>query len=146
MATTCTDFFIIMGMYHRVQLMAINGLLDIPDNKDLIYIYKLTSVHTGHYYIGQTGSVKDRMYQHLSTVINIIEDKNCKPLKFHLLIAEKIKELHSKDKRVKIERFTREALSVYVMALVADKETANLVESHYISKHIIDEMCLNVQK
>jgi len=130
-------------MYARVELMAVNGLLDIPVNKDLIYIYKLTSKHTGHYYIGQTSSVKDRMYQHLSVIIKLIEGSECKPLKFHTIIAEKIKELHQKDKRLKIERFTREALSVYVIALVADKEAANLIESHYICKNIKNPLCLN---
>lgn len=123
--------------------MRINGLLDIPE-AGLIYIYKLTSVHTGHYYIGQTNSVKDRIYTHLSTVISLIEGGECRPQYFHSVIAEKIKELHSKDKRCKVEKFTRNALEVYVMALVADKETANLIESHYIKKNRSNPMCLNV--
>jgi hypothetical protein len=38
--------------------MEVNGLLDIP-TLNLVYIYKITSVHTGHYYIGQSSSVKD---------------------------------------------------------------------------------------
>ena len=133
-----------MGMYQRIELMSANGLLDMPTT-GLIYIYKLTSKFTGHYYIGQTNSVKDRMYSHLTLIVKTIEGQDCKPLSFHIFVAEAIKAEHLKDRRLKIERFTREALSVYVMALVADKETANLVESHYIKKYKSDPLCLNTK-
>lgn len=133
-----------MGMYQRVSLMQINGLLDMPTD-NLIYIYKITSKYTGHYYFGQTKSVKDRMYQHLSSVIKLIEGKPCKPQQLHKVISEKIKELHLKDKRTKLEKFTRDALSVYIIALVAEQDAANLVERLYINRFKYDKLCLNVK-
>lgn len=135
----------IMGMYARINIMRANGLLDIPDEK-LIYIYKLTCNHTGHFYIGQTGSVKDRIYRHMQTIVKIIEGEPVVSQKIHTVVASAIKELHEKNKKIKIERFTREALSVYVIALVADKETALLIETNYIKKSIKDPLCLNVSK
>lgn len=136
-------------MYQRVTLMKVNGLLDMPIEK-LIYIYKLTAIPTGHYYIGQTGSIKDSMYQHLTAIIKATEGDNftcglqgpaCTP-DFITNLALHLKRQHPKDKGVKMERFAREALSVYIIALVADKETANLVERHYINVHRKDKYCL----
>lgn len=127
--------------------MQVNGFLDLPlDQRDIVYVYKLTSKHTGHYYIGQTNSIKDRMYSHLSTIIKLIEGVSCKSSQpFHHFISEKIKSLHQKDRRVKIERFTRESLSVYVISIGTDKEAAGLLERYYINKHKHDKMCLNKQ-
>lgn len=125
--------------------MTVNGLLDIPVNQlyNLIYIYKITCKHTGHYYVGQTNSVKDRMYQHLSTIIKIMEQSDCKRLFFHDFIACKLKNIYEKDKRFKLEKFVRESLSVYIIALVADKDIANIVESHYIAQSVVEGLCLN---
>lgn len=135
----------IMGMYARIGIMQANSLLDIPD-VNLIYIYKLTCNHTGHFYIGQTGSVKDRIYNHMAIIMKVIEGEPCTSQKVHKVVAAAIKELHEKSPKIKIERFTREALSVYVIALVADKETALLVETNYIKKSMKDPLCLNVAK
>lgn len=134
-----------MGMYARVELMTCNWLFDLPE-KEIIYIYKLSSKYTDHFYIGQTGSIKDRMYVHLSTIVKIIEGNECNPLPVHKIIAAKIKELHEKDKRTKIEKFTRDCLQVDVIAIVSNKEAANLVENHYINKNKLNPLFLNSTK
>ena len=127
--------------------MEVNGLLDIP-TKDLIYIYKISSKYTGHYYIGQTGSMEERMSSHMAIIMRLIDGGTCVPQKFHKTVVVKINELFQQQqkKKLKLQRFVRESLSVYVLALVADKETANVVERHYISKGWHDGLCTNVRE
>jgi predicted GIY-YIG superfamily endonuclease len=136
----------IMGVYHRVELLKANCFFDTYEAINTIYIYKITSVNTGHFYIGQTASIKDRMYSHLKIILAVLENQNpTGVLNFHRVVSDKIMELYEKDKRLKIERYLRESLHVYVMAITADKETAGLVESHYIKKNMSDPLCLNVK-
>lgn len=136
-----------MGMYKRVDLMTINGLLDIPVSQleSLVYIYKLTYTHTGHFYIGQTKSVKDRVYTHMSVMVNLMQRLPCQSQRFHDFLYPIMENVYNSiiTKKPKIERFVRESLSVYIIALVADKEAAIVVENHYIEKHKHDELFLN---
>lgn len=126
--------------------MTVNGLLDLPVDQlqYLIYVYKITCNYTGHFYIGQTNSLKDRMYKHLTFIEEVINKSCDSPQKFHKIVAEAINTEYEKDKRKKITRFIRESLSVYVLAIVSEREAALNVESYYINKHRTDELCLNV--
>lgn len=141
-----------MGIYKRVELMVINGLLDIPPNRidKLIYIYKMTCKHTGHFYIGQTSSLKSRLYQHLTSIQKVMSPDVYKPISihFHDLMAHLLCPifLDRKNKKVSLDKFIRDSFDVYVMAIVDDSESADVLESFNIGKNIKNDLCLNKKR
>lgn len=135
-----------MGMYDRLKFLQINGLLDHVDvNQEFFYVYKITCTHTGEFYIGYTGDLKNRMYNHVRDIIAVFENPELglkKNSGVHSKMALEIKSRHTG--KIKSEKLIRDSLSVYVMALVADKDAAMLLERHYIKLSSKDKLCLNV--
>lgn len=133
-----------MGMYQRVELMQVNGLLDIPFTQEIIYVYKITCKHTGHFYIGQTNSIKDRIYMHLRSMMSLFEGQQCTCQHFHRIIVNEMMPLYLKRKKgISSERFSRESLDVFIIAIVTDNQAANIVEQFYIGKNSKQKLCLN---
>lgn len=136
-------------MYKRIELMKINGLLDIEADRidKLIYIYKITCNHTGHFYIGQTALLKYRLYQHLTSIEKQMfpnADKHIS-IHFHRQMASLLFPIFSerKNKKVSAEKFIRDSFNVYVMAIVDDSDSADVLETFNIGKHIKNNLCLN---
>ncbi len=79
----------------------------------------------------------------MTIMMKAINGDVCKPQNFHSAVAPIIKEIFESQAKFKLERFLRDGLSLYIVAMVDNKETANLVERHYINKHLSHKMCLN---
>lgn len=133
-----------MGIYQRVVLMHTTGVLNTtPDIPFLVY--RLTFLDTGHFYIGETNDIKKRIAGHLTTIINLVNDKPCaRALYVQKELALKIKPLFIKQKKVLLEKFCREKLSIHVIAIVDNKTTSKMLESHFIYKERDNKLCLNV--
>jgi predicted GIY-YIG superfamily endonuclease len=136
-----------MGAYQRINLIEISCFNSIQRTSDISYAYIMTSKYTGHFYVGQTTSIKDRIYAHAMVIMKLAEGIYTANLHFHRIVAEAIKkekQRNKKNREMKIERFVREAFSVHIVA-VADKECIDLVENYYIRKLKSDEKCLNLK-
>lgn len=123
--------------------MQVNGFLDqVPGEGKFWYIYRLTCKHSGHFYIGQTAKLKDRMYGHFRSILSVIDGSpDPGASKFHFTVAPIASAVITQERR-KIPRVYKD-FSVYVIAIVGDKDTACLVESHHIALNRSNELCLN---
>lgn len=131
-----------MTGYKTVQFMQVNGFLDgLPCN--YWSVYKLTCNITGHFYIGQTKDLHQRLSQHVSCIIYAAEGLDASNYQqVHRSFGDIFRQHHT-DKRKKIGRFVRESLTMFTMSVTGDAETALLVESHYIKKHKDDPLFVN---
>lgn len=150
-----------MGLYQTVDLMAANGFLDGFNRTDntitalpiVKYIYKLTCTTTGHFYIGQSHSLKDRIYNHIRAISDHGKEntRNTSAVHFNktvgplLMPAYQEWSLPGKKKKPDFEFYVRRCLSVYIYSLCGDQQTADLVETFYIKQFIKDPLCLNLR-
>lgn len=133
-----------MGLLRSAGLMAANGFWTPPGN--FIYIYRISCNQTGHYYIGQTGDLKTRVYDHYIGVIDEATGISYKEnLRQHWQseVGKILKALYVPSKKQRVELFILKSLSVSVLAIAGDREAANVLEAHYISSGMPNDLCLN---
>lgn len=131
-----------MGLYKRIELMHINGLLD--EKCDKHFVYRIECKTNGHYYIGQTTKLKDRLYSHYMKILGLCTDRGAVgPQNVHAVLAGLLAPAYVPTKKLSLEKFIRDSLSVSVIAIVSDKELADFIEKRYIIKAKSDKKCLN---
>lgn len=130
--------------------MKINGFVDgLPGDQNkygetIWYIYKLTYTDTGHFYIGQTHKLKDRTYQHMTAIVNVIRNIPAAGAStFHKTVAPLLASVIEKEKRKKPESLIYKNFNLYIFGVVSDKQSAELLENYHIERSLADELCLN---
>lgn len=131
-----------MGLYSRIDTMSRTSVSDSPSKH--FSVYKLKCNLTGYYYFGCTGSVDERLSQHVSSIKNIIELNTIDGLNFHKKVSEKMKQEYDKNRKKKLCNFIISSMSVEIMGVVSDKEGALLLEKYYIGTGKHDGLCCNV--
>ncbi len=144
-----------MSLYQSVDVMVANGLLDGFTKSDteilsmplIKYVYKLTIVPTGHFYIGQTSNLKTRFHHHIVSIADYEYGKAVQP--FHKIIGPLLNEMYQsldagRKKKPTFDIFIRKQMTAYIYAITGDQPSADLVEYHYINKFKNDPLCLNI--
>lgn len=134
----------VMGLLQSAGLMSANGFWTAPGNS--IYVYKIICNQTGQYYIGQTENLKMRVYDHYNSVVTEacggrIDSKPSQP--WQTDTGQFLKSAYVPNKKQRLELFILKSLSVSVLAIAGEGDAANALEEFYISRSLIDPLCLN---
>lgn len=121
------------------------------------YIYKLTCLPTGDYYIGKTNNLDYRTESHLSLIaIGVMKNIDRKGLsvmrfvynnKFYNEVMPVIQDLYEqtgKNSYASLYNFVVANFNIKVLAILEDEEYWNQTEKYYIAKNITNPKCHNV--
>lgn len=132
-----------MGLFQRVGEMNFRFQFDIKSN-NIFCVYKITCIPTGHFYIGKTNNLKNRLYSHVDEIIKSIKFKDGKPLQMHKMFASIIENQVIKRKNENVEKCVKSSIDIEVLCIISDDEKLSLIiENYYISNNINNDLCLN---
>jgi predicted GIY-YIG superfamily endonuclease len=103
------------------------------------YIYKITIVQGGMYYIGCTKHFLLRLKTHQNHVISP-DDDDCR---FYKEAHRAIMENQHFERWVAMNKHIRTSMKMSILAVVTGKQLAFDLERRYIQEAITDPLCLN---
>lgn len=106
------------------------------------YVYRIKFIETGHFYIGCTGDLAQRLNQHLDKMLEAKSDLGGN----HLPLYEKAAEIFTEqfEKWMDTSRYVRKGLDVHVIALSDTRDYAMAIERLAIDHNKSNPLCLNV--
>jgi hypothetical protein len=114
--------------------------------KSVFYVYKLTLMEHGHYYIGCTADLSTRLKQHLSSIIDAKHNDIGNFLPFHHtaadLLCDHIDSIGFTTRPVYLKR----QVIMHLMAFADNRKYALALESMIIKDCISDPLCLNSKR
>ena len=132
-----------MGLLHRIGQMSFRFSFDIK-TENVFCVYKITCTPTGHFYIGKTNNLQNRLYSHVDEIIKVIKFKDGKPQNVHRVFASIIENQVMKRKNENVEKCVKSSIDIEVLCIIADDEKLSLIiENHFISNSMNNELCVN---
>lgn len=111
------------------------------------FVYKITVIKTGHYYIGVTADFLGRFLQHRKCIEAEIFKNNFIP--YHKELGKHLYKRAASiignhfDRWTEQNKHIRKSLKIDLMAIISGRKQAEYLEGLYIAEAIKDELCLN---